>query len=513
MPIGMFDILDAYWVAGTNPGTQVFSTALGVETFISNTAPAYQNWLAAGNFGTALAVTAESAGNAGTVRLTLDASTLTSGQCAYFSGLTGTPAANGIQTFTKIDATHIDINGSTFGQPATPTGAVLTMAAILPTDAALWAVFDGYAQAAWKTRALTVTSVANTTNLSTPLPSVLNISAAGILHSHYVLPIARSPRSPPLGLPVRVSNDANGAGQVTFVVLYYNDTTSIVCFVGLGDEVQIVLTDNSTANGVWKVQSPTRNTGLFAARKVSGKRNAAFLDSLNYTCAFATLMSPTLSPPASLHLFSNGVGSSNIANAGPVQGGRDQAAAFVAGDIVHCYILGDNFGLGGWGICSKQAPSQGGPLGLPFTGAGVTFSRWVYITTVILIAGPLMPNVTLSGDGVFFNNAAADGVALTGGAATAETTVTVNTIVPQQYATKWRLLVSATTTNANTLSIYHQATNIYASIPVPAGARVVFELLMPMNHSALIYLAYKWAVATGSVDFTILGYHVSNGDS
>ena len=45
-----FDILDGYWIAGTNPTTQVFSSASGVEAFVANNTAAYLTWLTAGNF-------------------------------------------------------------------------------------------------------------------------------------------------------------------------------------------------------------------------------------------------------------------------------------------------------------------------------------------------------------------------------------------------------------------------------------------------------------------------------
>lgn len=143
-----FDFLDGYWVVGDhNPTTQVYSTAS--NAYVANTAAAYLTWLGFDfNVGFLKPIAGASNNGVGLIRLLLDdTSQLQTGQKWRVNGndMVGLAAAIGNWTITVIDATHIDLQGSTYSSlDPWVSGGVLQGAAIIATEAELWTTISGY---------------------------------------------------------------------------------------------------------------------------------------------------------------------------------------------------------------------------------------------------------------------------------------------------------------------------------------------------------------------------------
>ncbi|MGZ3583191.1 MAG: hypothetical protein ACXVCT_10605 [Ktedonobacterales bacterium] len=254
------DILDGYWITGDfNPGTQVFSSAAGVEGYVANNAAAFQTWLTNGNYGFITAVLDTGAGTAGVVRLRVyDSSQLQNGQYMYVSGVTGTTEANGFVQINKIDATHIDLIGTTYINPWGGGGQV-TGAQLYATQAELWAAFNLYAQQAWA-QGITTASTSVDLTLTAPLKALTIITETGT-SKKVILPNMRSPRAPPVGYTFSVKNSDNSTKLFS---LYKADGSTLVRDLNISDRLNIVLTDNSTSNGTFELDPPPTSSLLYS---------------------------------------------------------------------------------------------------------------------------------------------------------------------------------------------------------------------------------------------------------
>lgn len=287
-----FDILDAYWVAGTNPTTQVFSSRSGVEAFVANTATLYDSWLNAGNFGFLKTVTAAANNGSGLVRLSLtpagsDSTLLATGQRLLVNGVSSD--ADGIRKITVISTLTIDLQSTTF-TGATFTAGTLQGPEYLATDAELWAGFNSYALATFQQGANLLSTSVDLT-LSAPLKALTIITETGA-SKKVILTNMRSPRAPPTGITFSVKNDSSSTQPFT---LYKADGTTALSQLQIGEEYKLVLIDNTTTNGTflsaiapsvgsWTNFSSvvTASTGTITSSTVQGQYQ--ILD--NKTCFF-----------------------------------------------------------------------------------------------------------------------------------------------------------------------------------------------------------------------------------
>lgn len=245
-----FDILDAYWVAGTNPTTQVFSS--GAEAFVQNTATLYDSWLNVGNFGFSKAVTAAADNGSGLVRLSLtsagsDSTLLATGQRLLVNGVSSD--ADGIRKITVISSLTIDLQGTTWTS-ATFTAGALQGPAYLATDAALWATFNSYAVTAFQQGSNAISTSVDTT-LSSPIKALTTITETGT-SKKIILPKMRSPRAPPIGATFVIKNDDSSTHLFS---LYKSDGATLIKDINPGNRLNLILKDNSTDNGTFSTDS------------------------------------------------------------------------------------------------------------------------------------------------------------------------------------------------------------------------------------------------------------------
>lgn len=94
-------------------------------TYPKIVAPSAASRLLGSNANPALTITAAANNGSGLIRLTVaSTSTFATGQKKIVSGVTGTTEANGRWTITVVDATHIDLQGSTFSNAYVSGGTI-----------------------------------------------------------------------------------------------------------------------------------------------------------------------------------------------------------------------------------------------------------------------------------------------------------------------------------------------------------------------------------------------------
>lgn len=103
--------------AGASTGTNQYTVSLPTDSSAAGWVDGEVIQASIGNASTSSSISISGAANngSGLIRLTVPSSaTLSTSQQVYVSGVSGTIEANGVQTVTVIDATHIDLQGSTF---------------------------------------------------------------------------------------------------------------------------------------------------------------------------------------------------------------------------------------------------------------------------------------------------------------------------------------------------------------------------------------------------------------
>lgn len=259
MPLS-YDVYDAYFIAlDTNPTTQVFESSTG--TWIANSDADYATWLTGDLYGFRTNITGAANNGSGLIRLTVDdASSLRTGMKMQVREVGGTTEANGTFVLTKIDATHVDLQGSTFTNNYS-SGGYVSGPAIFAAATSIYEVINDTAaqREPWSFAAYTISDEEpGPLVLTNPLPSVIAIDITADLGTYQVhLPAMNLPTSLPIGMPCTLLV----SGENRDVDVYAQDgTTVLVTGVTRGDAVQIVLKDNSTANGEFRDVAWMRNS-------------------------------------------------------------------------------------------------------------------------------------------------------------------------------------------------------------------------------------------------------------
>lgn len=247
-----------YWVVGdTNPTTQVFESSSG--TYVANTSANYLSWVLNGGqtstFYQQPLVSGVADNGSGLVRVTAPTAKMTTNQVWAVQGvvITGATVVNGARAITVIDATHFDIQGSTFiGGDSWVSGGVVDRGAPIDTAANLTILLNTFGLSLVPTpggfyRKNTITIVGNTT-LSNPL-SVANVVTANGPTLQLSLPPMNQPNSLPVGVPFTLTIDKASTGGITLFT--YNDgVTQVGVFVlAAGMTVLMIVDSNSTVNG------------------------------------------------------------------------------------------------------------------------------------------------------------------------------------------------------------------------------------------------------------------------
>lgn len=254
-PICNFNIADWYFIVGdTNPPTQVFNTATGA--YVNNSDTGYQTWLA-GNLPCAVtggAISAAANNGSGAVRLTVGSSAnIQTGQVWQ---VYGTGLYDGTWTVTNVDATHVDLQSSTFTSAVT-AGAIYgavngASGAIMATQAAMYAAINATALANWNANSAVTTPLSLTANTAlTNVPAQVygvTPNAAGWVIN---LPQQNLANSQPIGKPIRFTNLATLASGNYFNVRNASGST-LYAVVYPGDSVDIVPLTNTTSDGTFR---------------------------------------------------------------------------------------------------------------------------------------------------------------------------------------------------------------------------------------------------------------------
>lgn len=504
---------DWYWVVGdTNPTTQVWSTTSAA--YVANTAAAYLAWLDSNQWGTGANILSAADNGVGLIRLTVDTTTqMQTGQVWRIIDDLGTQSAH--YTITVIDATHVDMQLSTF--LGTITG-ILGSATVIDTDAHLRAtlnivnvnttapVVPGF-----------ITTSTNSTTISNPLTLryvIRTLNAAGA-NPKIILPKMRNITNAPLGVPITFVNAGLPAStdQPWFTIFAQDGTTSLVT-LEIGDTFQLTLTDNTTDNGTWRIdnisviQSPSYVRGAIGQIQSNSIFTLTSFDDMGLV-SFDRQGS-------SRRVNGNASASADITVAGPAAGGRDQGAAFAAtADVSFFAIWGPTTGVSL--IASLNQPQQG-PAAMP-TG----YTHWCFIHLMKLAGGNLRFGQLM---GSLWSYEALQTVLVNGGAVVA-TAVNCSPAVPTWAQNFWVMAISVGITSNGT-GVYNDTlktqwfntvdyTNsliagtaaINAVMQAPIGA-IIFP-----NYLQAATFYYYHVVGAGAgplATFTVSGYTVPNGD-
>lgn len=207
--------------------------------------------------------------------------------------------------------------------------------------------------------------------------------------------------------------------------------------------------------------------------------------------------------------LSPGTITNNTSTAGSAANGRDQAGAFSASSWVHFYWIWDGSTLASLSSASATSPTL--PSG---------YTHWAYCCAVRFNGSSQMPNVRCRGAWVYYE---ARVVALSGGAAVAETSVDISAIIPPNALQYHVEAIQVATTdgagafNVNSLFRIVTGVNFWASTIQLNGLGLTSNellspavLIAPNIGQAFLYLNTN---TTGSVTFTavIAGYSIPNG--
>lgn len=249
-----------YWVVqDTNPTTQVWEASSG--SFVANNAANYLSWVA--NGGTSItntgpgsgqvAVTGAADNGAGLIRLTVPSTNgMVTNDRWVVQLVGGTTEANGRWPLTVIDATHVDLQGSTFTHAFTSNG-VIDRGSVIDTAANLYALINTYNLNLYNAKGPNVTfnhAFGADITLTLPLASITNYDFTSTGHK-LILPSSQSFGSAPIGVPFWVVN--TGIYEINLSM----PNGALLALLYGGTAVQIVMYRNSSNLGSdWEVISP-----------------------------------------------------------------------------------------------------------------------------------------------------------------------------------------------------------------------------------------------------------------
>lgn len=368
---------DWYWIVGdTTPAANVFSSAS--RGFVANNAAAFLTWLAqdltgaAGGMATAMDISAAADNGGGFTRLTLaDTSLLTTGQRFYFG------TSNGVQQITVIDATHIDLLGLAFGSYVST--ATMFGATIIDTAANLYDLLNKFSIFTFPPNHQVVSFTGTTATLTNPIATV-NTFDTTTANAKIVLPIMTDPKSLSIGDELVFKNIAASATSKQVDILAQDGSTRIATAYQ-GDIVSLALKDNSTANGTWTVS--VSQIGNALGQHVGARINTSSGATTASMVIDAAIVRDKNGQSRAVLFSAASSATLDITTAGPALNGRDQAAAFSAGDILYIYFIWGQGQTSGF-IASKLGGAQpwfSGPT-LP-----TNYTHWCFLFKVQLNSG------------------------------------------------------------------------------------------------------------------------------
>lgn len=271
-----FDLLHAYFIAlDTSPTTQVFNAETGA--FVAFSDATYNTWLTNGDttgYTITYASISAASNAAGLARLTVNTTAaFQTGQKWHVSGTGG--VYDGNWTLTVIDATHVDLQSSTF--TTSVTSGSISGPSVSNTLAALWPQFDSYAQSAPRPGYAALTG-AGPIAMTNPTSSVATATSmarfTSILASDDLanMPNANSPNSIPKGIPFYLFN-ANS----TALTVRAQDGTTTLFVIQPSDTLVVISADNTDLNGTWSYGHTPECDPAGAGCIASGTVNAARL--------------------------------------------------------------------------------------------------------------------------------------------------------------------------------------------------------------------------------------------
>lgn len=505
---------DYYFVVGdTNPTTQVWSTA--ATAYVANTSLAYANWLAndnpvTGNFGFITTVFAVSNNGSGACRLFVNnASQLQTGQVWRVQGVNSD--ANGTWTITKIDANHVDLQGSTFTGLSAGLNGALQGAAIIDTNVDLLAAINLNNAARSLPFSVTVTFNGGGV-LLTPQQfqqGIININNTGSIAA-VSLPDMRSFGLLPIGATVRIANVGPGVFEIV-----YNDNRTLIDVVQVGDAIDLTLTDNTTQEGTFQIRYVRGDPG-----SVMSIRGSAFARRLANTAQMNVVANGIATGPfiAKCDLSST----LDCTVRGP--NGVDQQTTMPLSGEQHVFgITQGSFGQ------SIQSPSPTSAslisffFSAPFLPFGFTY--YTYLFPLVMAGNNVFPDIWVEGDTVFFRNGP---IVLNQGHALTSSTVNVGNFVPSKCSTMIFNIESAGLV-ADTSGIATLAVNFEAdqgtlfdqrvfSMQGLAPSTMTFMPMgrfeMPNNPAAHTRFFYYLQAINGSAPFLtirLIGYRFGHG--
>lgn len=434
-----------YFVADTSPSTQVWSTAS--NAYVAMAAAAFDTWLSAGQndsifgpsaFGQFFTSQGTTNNGSGKVRIQLlDTSLLTTGQKFNFADFSGTPLLNGNQIITVIDATHIDVTAISFVALDIAGVGTIGGAAYMDTQANLFSSLGINASQSSTPTADVRTGLSADVTLTNPMSQYYDFQFT-TTGKKIILPPMNAPNSIAKGavFTIRAIDAASSAA----VNVFLNDGTTFIASLGgqggisagIGETRSFALQDNTTVNGTLRVLPFFSTSGSYVKGVYSISRTTTVL-TLGGTEA---VLVNRLQEGKGLALNYASGHAADISTAGPTAGGRDQAGAFTAGQEVSFWFI---YGSGQptSAVWSLASPTGGLPT-LP-----TNYTHAAYACTVILVAGPNLPAITVAGSWVHHN---AFQTILAGGGALVETAVSTAGFVPAT-ATNIQLLQAVVLTS------------------------------------------------------------------
>lgn len=340
MTIG-YDPFNWYWIVGdSSPSSQVYSSA--TNGFVSNSDATFLSWLV-GAEGSGTDILSAADNGTGKIRLTVGTtSDRVSNQYWYVKDDAG--VQSGVFQITVIDATHVDLVGSTF---TTSFTGRLNGATLIATAALLAQVINNVAVTTFKEDAYTVSNFSADIELTNPPATDYDVLLLGA-GLKVVLPPMNSPRSLPVGKEFKFRN----IGFFSFGIVY-NDGTVIpeLTTVRAGQEVIITSRSNTTKNGTLaaRIASPT---GKWGFEGTTGSTSGA-------TVTFVWKEGVVRKPSGQTLFIPSGTATVDLTVVGT--NGRDTLSAFSANQQVHFYVISKVDGTTA-GIASLSGPNiNGGP--------------------------------------------------------------------------------------------------------------------------------------------------------
>lgn len=255
----------------------------------------------------------------------------------------------------------------------------------------------------------------------------------------------------------------------------------------------------------FQAQANIAATGLSASRKLVAVNNGgAPTTKLDISADKLLLRSPT--DGTCLYNGATGTQTCDTGAAGPVANGRDQAGAFAASQFLHFYIIWSRtFSLAT--LVSASDPSVGPTLPAQYT-------HWAYVGAWYFNGSSQLVTGRIRGTWFFYDLAQG---ALSGGVATAVTSVDVSSLVPPNaLCTAIAGNVSNTNTaTANQLVIASisggRALNPIAPIAEAAGVSTTWTVIGGILPNVAQTIYYNLTATGGTAFFNVSGYEIPNG--